>query len=297
MHRQIEDMASHHPEKNSNDDIRFVVDDSKRCAPVQTALSDATSVATQQSQMGFSNRPSGCLCPKTPWRRKNNKQLRKLWQRRSYRLMHFWWQVQRLLVKMAKRYLTSRFEKHSKYQGLPSDLLLWNFNPFKGWKKQWGLYSRSGRTSCTRFTCTGLEKIWRSLRLSPHEQSRRNSGAFRTFGTRWGEFCASGTMELDLSKGLIVNSSSEQRFLLYGAFFTDCTHSVQEVTIGWRVVVQSDDCEEIDKYRETRQRRRWLRLFWASGLLFGVWQVCFKHKDTHKRANWADARRVALYDG
>jgi hypothetical protein len=66
MHRQIEDMASHHPEKNSNDDIRFVVDDSKRCAPVQTALSDATSVATQQSQMGFSNRPSGCLCPKTP---------------------------------------------------------------------------------------------------------------------------------------------------------------------------------------------------------------------------------------
>ncbi len=61
-----------------------------------------------------------------------------------------------------------------------------------------------------------------------------------------GGFCASGTMELDLSKGLIVNSSSGQRFLLYGAFFTDCTHSVQEVTIGWRVVVQSDVCEEID---------------------------------------------------
>jgi hypothetical protein len=50
--------------------------------------------------------------------------------------------------------------------------------------------------------------------------------------------------EFDSSKGPSVNTYYKHVDLPYGAFFTDCTHSVQEVTSGWRVVVQYDVYEE-----------------------------------------------------
>jgi hypothetical protein len=54
------------------------------------------------------------------------------------------------------------------------------------------------------------------------------------------------TMEFDSSKGPITQDWYDNKYtaLRYGAFFTDCTHSVQEVLSGWRVVVQYDVYEE-----------------------------------------------------
>jgi hypothetical protein len=55
------------------------------------------------------------------------------------------------------------------------------------------------------------------------------------------------TMEFDSSKGPITQDWYDNKYtaLRYGAFFTDCTHSVQEVISGWRVVVQYDVYEEV----------------------------------------------------
>lgn len=46
-------------------------------------------------------------------------------------------------------------------------------------------------------------------------------------------------VEFDFSKKPRLNKY-RRKFLRYGVFFTDCTHSVQEVTSGWRVVIQYD---------------------------------------------------------
>ncbi len=50
-------------------------------------------------------------------------------------------------------------------------------------------------------------------------------------------------MEFDSAKGT-MRVKYGSTYFCYGAFFTDCTHSVQEVISGWRVVVQYDVYEE-----------------------------------------------------
>ncbi len=51
-------------------------------------------------------------------------------------------------------------------------------------------------------------------------------------------------MKFDSAKGPIKSMYGKGRNFRYVAFFTDCTHSVQEVISGWRVVVQYDVYEE-----------------------------------------------------
>jgi hypothetical protein len=59
IHRRVEDAISY-PYKNSNNDIKFVVDESERCARVQEALSDATTVFAHK---GTIKEPNGLWDP------------------------------------------------------------------------------------------------------------------------------------------------------------------------------------------------------------------------------------------
>jgi hypothetical protein len=252
-HRRIEEMLSY-PKRNNNNDIKFVVDDSNTCARVRAALSEASSVFAYKDDI---TEPDGLWEP-TKWMPLFHDALSEEEQKAVAEMLE---QKKLPIDALLKVASPASFGKDGEKvydpevrkafeiprSQLPSDLLdvlkiesierleykmkpklrRWTYHLYK--IHMYGPGGKFEEHVDTLHTSNHVATVVLSL------PSEHVGGVLRV--RHHGE-----AVEFDLSK---VPRQDGHRFLTYGAFFTDCTHSVQEVISGWRVVVQYDVFEEI----------------------------------------------------
>jgi hypothetical protein len=252
IHRRIEDMLSY-PNQNRNNDVKFVVDESKTqtCSRVQAALSDASNVFAHEGTIKV---PNGLWEP-TKWMPLFKDALPEAEQRAVAEML-----VQKqlpidALLKVAspaafgkggETIFDPMVRKAFEIPGsqLPNDLLdVLKINSIEGVEKtmkpalkKWTyhlykihMYGPGGKFEDHADTLHQSNHVATVVLSLPSEHV---GGILHV--RHHGE-----AIQFDSSKG-----PPQDTDLLYGAFFTDCTHSVQEVISGWRVVVQYDVYEE-----------------------------------------------------
>jgi hypothetical protein len=259
IYRLVDDIVTY---PCGNDDIQFVVDNSKRCARVQEALSDASNVFSYE---GTIQEPRGLWEP-NKWMPLFHGALSEEEQEKVSKSLE---QKELPIDALLKVASPAPFGRDGKAifdpevrkafeiprSRLPSDLLkVLDLNSswrnmyetevaMKPASKKWiyqlykiHLYGPGGKFEDHVDTLHQNNHVATVVLSLPSEHV---GGILRV--RHHGE-----TMEFDSAKGPIQDKYGSGRSLRYGAFFTDCTHSVQEVVSGWRVVVQYDVYEEVD---------------------------------------------------
>jgi hypothetical protein len=265
-HQHIEDLLSY-PYKNSNNDIKFVVDESKTCARVQAALSDASNVFAHKGAIKEPNQ----LWEPSKWMPLFHGALSDEEQQAvTQALVRKELPIDALLKvatpasfgKDGETVFDSEVRKAFEIprSRLPSDLLgVLHFSSIEGVEqtmkpvsKKWTyhlykihMYGPGGKFEDHADTLHKSNHVATVVLSLPSEHV---GGILRV--QHHGE-----EMEFDSSKGPIQDRYYAHANLRLGAFFTDCTHSVQEVVSGWRVVVQYDVYEESVKEEVVTTRR------------------------------------------
>jgi hypothetical protein len=251
--RIVDDVVSY---PRSNDDITFVVDDSNRCDHVQAALLDASNVFAYKGAM---EEPDELWEPSN-WMPLFDGALSEEEQQQVRTILEQKQLPVNALLKVASpapfgRNGASVFDPEYRKafeiprRRLPSNLLEvldLNFmmekmeTAMKPVSKNWNyqlykihMYGPGGKFEDHVDTLHANNHVATVVLSLPSEHV---GGILRVRHN-------GKVLEFDSAKGPKKNKYDET-CLRYGAFFTDCTHSVQEVISGWRVVVQYDVYEE-----------------------------------------------------
>jgi hypothetical protein len=254
-YRRIDNIVCY-PDRNNNNDIKFVVDRSKRGARVQAALSDATNLF---AYIGTIKEPDGLWKP-TKWMPLFKDALSEEEQQSVAKMLVRKQLPIDALLKVASPAsfgkggetvfdLEIRKAFEIPRSQLPNDLLdVLKISSIKEVEERMKPVLKKWTYHLYKIHMYGpggkFEDHVDTLHQSNHVATvvlslpSKHVGGILRIGHH-GE-----VMEFDSSKGPTKDRYSRQRNLPYGAFFTDCTHSVQEVTSGWRVVVQYDVYEE-----------------------------------------------------
>ncbi len=257
-HDLVERMVSY--PRRGNEDINFVVDDSKQCQRVKAALSDASNVFACEGTM---EEPHGLWEP-AKWMPLFNSALSKNEQEAVKKRLKQKQVPIDALLKVATPAPFGRdgvavfdpeFRKAFEIprSQLPSDLL-----------QVLDLNARRGTMNVAETAMKPVSKKWNyhlykihmygpGGKFEDHVDTLHKSNHVATVVLSLPSEHVGGTLrvrhhgeaiEFNSAKGSIKNAYGNGTRFRYGAFFTDCTHSVQEVTSGWRVVVQYDVYEE-----------------------------------------------------
>jgi hypothetical protein len=252
-HRLVEDMASY-PGRN-NGDINFVVDCSKKGARIQAALSNASNVFAFK---GAIDEPYGFWEP-TKWMPLFHGVLSEEEQQAAEKLLKQKELPIDALLKVAspapfgrdgETVFDPKIRKAFEIprSRLPSGLLqalafssCWNFKEMeeamkpecKNWACQLYKIHMYGPGGKFEDHVDTLHKNNHVATIVLSLPSEHDGGVLQV--RHHGE-----AMKFNSAKGPKQQKYGSGRMFRFAAFFTDCTHSVEEVISGWRVVVQYD---------------------------------------------------------
>jgi hypothetical protein len=257
-HRQVEYMVS---SPGGNDHTEFVMDCSKKCARVKAALSDASNVFALKGTIYEWD----ALWEPTRWMPLFEGVLSEEEQQAVKQSLEQKQLPIDALLKVASPAPFGRdgeavFDPEIRKafeiprSRLPSDLLealalssRWNFKKMeeamkpegKNWACQLYKIHMYGPGGKFKDHVDTLHKNNHVATVVLSLPSEHDGGALHV--RHHGE-----AMKFNSAKGPKKAKFGDSRMFRYAAFFTDCTHSVQEVISGWRVVVQYDVYENGD---------------------------------------------------